>query len=131
MTEDQIKECAKIFINIVKRTLKVELDFNEEAILRLDELVDQLIENTLRDQIHDHIDGVVALFASFLGEAIIRTLGGEWVKTSNGWGVQIGDTTLSIFNKVKKRLLEGESDSIYYYYKSTKGMVKNNFEDLK
>ena len=130
MTEDQIKECAKIYIDIVKRSLKVELDFNEESILKLDDLADQLIESTLSDQVSNHIDGVVALFASFLGEAIIKTLGGEWIKTTNGWGVQIGDATLNVFAKVKKRLLNGESDSISYYYESMKGMIANDFKDI-
>jgi len=130
MTEDQIKECAKIYIDIVKRSLKVELDFNEESILKLDELADQLIKSSLSDQVSNHIDGVVALFASFLGEAIIKTLGGEWIKTTNGWGVQIGDATLNVFAKVKKRLLNGESDSISYYYESMKGMIANDFKDI-
>lgn len=107
----------------------VYLSFDEESILKLDNLIQEAWPNQPPAQID--IDNVILLFGSFLGEAIIQTLGGKWVNTEQGWGVKIGDATLMVFTKVKKRLLHGMEDSIFYYYQTVKGMIKNKFKDIK
>jgi hypothetical protein len=123
MEQNQFSQYAQIHINTTKKAFGVDLDFNEESILKLDEIIEQ----AWPDQPPVMIDNTIALFGSFLGEAIRRVLGGEWVENDGGWGVKIGDGTLMVFVKVKKRLLNGLEDSISYYYQGVKAMVKNNF----
>ena len=126
MEQDQFRQYAQIHIDTTKQSFDVDLDFDEKSILELD----NLIQKAWPDQPPIQIDNVILLFGSFLGEAIIKTLGGEWVNTEQGWGIKIGDATLMVFTKIKKRLLNGMEDSISYYYQSTKGMLKNNFKDI-
>lgn len=126
MEQNQFRQYAQIHIDTTKQSFGVDLDFDEKSILELD----NLIQKAWPDQPPIQIDNVILLFGSFLGEAIIKTLGGEWINTEQGWGIKIGDATLMVFTKVKKRLLNGMEDSISYYYQSTKGMLKNNFKDI-
>ncbi|MEW6408352.1 MAG: hypothetical protein AB1465_06730 [Patescibacteria group bacterium] len=127
MEQNQFRQYAQIHIDTTKQSLGVELGFDEQSILKLD----NLIQEAWPDQPPAQLDNVVLLFGSFLGEAIKQTLGGEWIQTEQGWGIKIDDATLMVFTKVKKRLLNGMEDSISYYYQSTKGMLKNNFKDIK
>lgn len=126
MGKDQFKQYAQIHIDTTKQSLGVDLNFDEKSILALD----NLIQNAWPDQPPIQIDNVILLFGSFLGEAIIKNLGGQWVKVEQGWGIKIEDTTLMVFTKVKKRFLNGIEDSISYYYKGVKDMLKNDFKDI-
>jgi hypothetical protein len=126
MEELPFRHYAQIHIDTTQKTMGVDLSFNEESILKLDDLIQQ----AWPEQPPVELGNVVLLFGSFLGEAIIETLGGNWVETENGWGIKVGDATMMVFTKVKKRLLNGEEDSISYYYQSFKGMLANNFKDI-
>ncbi|PIU98370.1 hypothetical protein COS61_01745 [Candidatus Wolfebacteria bacterium CG03_land_8_20_14_0_80_40_12] len=124
--QNQFRQYAQIHIDITKKSFGIDLGFDEKSILKLDDL----IQEAWPDQPPTQIDNVILLFGSFLGEAIKQTLGGEWVQTEQGWGIKIGDATLMVFTKIKKRLLNGIEGSISYYYQITKGMLKNNFKDI-
>ena len=114
-------------IDTAKQSFDVDLKYDEESVLKLDDI----IQSAWPEKPPVQIDSVILVFGSFLGEAIKHTLGGEWVRTEQGWGVKIGEATLMVFTKVKKRLLNGMEDSISYYYQSTKMMLNNNFKDFR
>jgi hypothetical protein len=103
------------------------LKFDEESILKLDDL----IQSAWPEQPPATLDNVILLFGSFLGEAIKHALGGDWMKTDQGWCIKIGDAEIMVFTKIKKRLLNGMEDSIGYYFQSIKKMLANNFKDIK
>jgi len=122
----QFQQYAQIHIDTARQSFSVDLKYDEESILKLDDM----IQSAWPEKPPVQIDNVILLFGSFLGEAIRHTLGGEWVKKEQGWGIKIGDATLMVFTKIKKRLLNGMENSISYYYQSTKGMLKNSFKDI-
>ncbi|HOX97082.1 MAG TPA: hypothetical protein PL066_01850 [bacterium] len=126
MDQNQFKQYSQIYIDTTKQSFGIELNYDEESILKLD----NIIQESWPDKPPIQIDNVIVLFGSFLGEAIKQTLGGEWVETEQGLGIKIGDATIMVFTKIKKRLLNGMEDSISYYYKNLKRMLTNNFEDI-
>ncbi|MBI5621845.1 hypothetical protein HY933_03215 [Candidatus Falkowbacteria bacterium] len=101
MENAQFKQYAQIHIDTTKQIFGVDLDFDEKSIL----LLDNLIQSAWPDEPPVQIDSVITLFGSFFGEAIIRTLGGQWVDSDQGWGIKIGDATLMVFTKIKKDYL--------------------------
>lgn len=126
MESKEFLEYAQININTAESIFGVQLGYTEASILMLDELIDA----AWPDEPPVLIDNMILLWGSFLGEAIIRTLGGEWLETSEGWCVQIGDLRIMVFNKIKKRFLNGNEDSISYYYQSLKQGLASNFSYL-
>ena len=126
MELDQFKHYAQIHIDTTLKSFGVQLDYDEKSIMELDNLIKQ----AWPDQPPVQIDNIIVLFGSFLGEAIIHVLGGKWENTAQGWGIRVGDVSVMVFTKVKKRLLNGDEDSISYYYQSLKSMLKNNFKDI-
>lgn len=126
MGPEQFKHYAQIHIDTTKDVFGVELDFEEKSVLELDDL----IQKGWPDGVPAMLDNVVLLIGSFLGEAIIKIIGGEWESTAEGWGIRINNATLMVFSKVKKRLLNGMEDSISFYYKSSKKMLEDDFKEI-
>jgi len=121
MPQNQFQQYADLHIDTTKKTLGVVLDYNEESILALDDIISQGWPNPVPLV----ADPILVLFGSFLGEAMRRVFGGEWVETQQGWGLKINDTvTVFPFVKIRKRLTNGMQDSITYYYQSVKEVVK-------
>ncbi|PIR97987.1 MAG: hypothetical protein COT89_01920 [Candidatus Colwellbacteria bacterium CG10_big_fil_rev_8_21_14_0_10_42_22] len=123
MESHQFRHFAQVHIDTTRDIFGVELDFDEKSILELD----NLIQKGWPDEPPIQIDNVILLIGSFLGEAIIKTLNGEWEETQQGWGIRVKNATLMVFSKVKKRLLNGMEDSISFYYTSTKKMLEDDF----
>lgn len=111
-------------IETTEKIFGLKLDFDEESILKLDEL----IQKGWPDGPPNQIDNVIILFGSFLGEAIKNTLGGDWAEDQGQWFIKLGDAQINVFNKVKKRLLNGEEDSISYFFHSLKDLRNNGFD---
>ncbi|WP_437223608.1 hypothetical protein SH661x_003283 [Planctomicrobium sp. SH661] len=54
---------------------------------------------------------------AFLGEALIRTCGGEWSDASGWWGVQLTEGIVACpFVQVRQQLIAGEEQSIIRYF---------------
>lgn len=63
------------------------------------------------------------LWGAYLGNAIIKDTGGKWVKYNNQYAVLVGVGKPHIsfpIQKVHKHILNGEIDSIYAFYLSTR-----------
>ena len=139
MDPSEFKKYANMRIDLAKEAYDIDLGFNEKSILKLDDLIQNVLDVFEKDDnltlSADHLNGLVLLNGSFLGEAIRETLGGEWEETKQSWAIKIsnisvGNVSIRVFGKVQKRLLNGMEDSISYYYKSVKKMLENNFKDI-
>ena len=119
MYDREFRKNAQIFVDTAKQIDGVELKYNEESVLKMD----QIISKNWPEQPPVQLDSVVIPMGSFLGEVIRVTIGGEWVNNQQGWGVKIDDSTMMVFSKVKKRFLNGMGDSISYYYQSLKKIL--------
>lgn len=63
------------------------------------------------------------LWGAYLGNAIIKNFGGKWVIYNNQYVVMVGGEKTHIcfpIQKVQKHILNGEVDSIYAFYLSTR-----------
>jgi hypothetical protein len=126
MDQNQFQRYAQIHIDTTKQIMGIELKFDEESILKLDDL----ISSAWPDNPPVQLDNVVLTFGSFLGESIRQTLGGEWVQTETSYGLKIGDATANVFSKVRKRFLNGMEDSLSYYYLSVRKLLAEDFKSI-
>lgn len=57
------------------------------------------------------------MLAAFVGEAIIRTFGGAWVKKEGEWCVQVNEAIWACpFTKVAKQFKNGPKESVAGYF---------------
>ncbi len=118
---------ADTCIKIVKEVFDVELEYNEDSIMKLDSIIDEGWPTYPADV----EETTILSFGAFLGEAIIASLGAEWVETEDGWGVEVQNMAaeniiLLPYALVEKRFEEGRLGSISLAYKIFKLKTEEN-----
>lgn len=115
----QIRDKAEAFKKAVIKG-GIALDYGAQSILKLDEIIDRFL--SVQKPAKAELDEMISLFGCFLGEAMIKTLGGHWEKNKNGNMAVIlraksGERTQAdVFSIVEKRFRNGTQDSILNYY---------------
>lgn len=103
-------------VNLLK-DVEVESDYGLTALTWMDQYI-EFERDFLSEAVRMNL---INCFGAYLGEAIRRTYGGEWV-TEGGWGIEIpyGEdrkAKISCFGKVYKHF-NGGTDSILGFYKA-------------
>ena len=112
---------------------KIKLDYSEESIIKVEELSgivhDELAANpNTKDE---NVEKVAKMIGSYLGEVIIKYLGGKWiVDKNNEIAIQIKgiyenkEVYFEFYpiSKVLKRLKNGAEDDLNLYY----NVIKSN-----
>jgi hypothetical protein len=110
---ESIPDWAEQHREKVEAQFGIRLDYDPSAFTALDEIINR----AWPDHPPKTIDPIVIFFGSFVGETIRKLHGGTWAfNRKHGFHLQdVGQcATLFPFNKVRKRLLEGESLATYY-----------------
>jgi hypothetical protein len=121
-TLELIRQSADTCIEAVQATMSVPLAYDEPSILSIDSLIQRAWPEP------PSADGAamrVQMWGSFLGEAICRVLGAEWVHTEFGYSVAIGVFVAHPFVKISKRFNNGMTDSISQFYEVMKQRLTN------
>jgi hypothetical protein len=112
---DQCREYAELCVRLAHKLNQVELDYSPESLNKLDQII--------RTSWHsgESPEQVIAVMGCYLGETIIRTLGGHWSWEAPSPGltrpyVQVGAARLNVIGKVAKRFRGGEEDSLAWFY---------------
>lgn len=65
----------------------------------------------------DFMSRLTTVIGSYLGEALIRTYGGKWAVSSDGWCVEFSEGNACFpFTKVAKQFANGATDSVYGFF---------------
>ncbi|MCE1245105.1 MAG: HEAT repeat domain-containing protein [Firmicutes bacterium] len=112
---DQIQEQAETFVKLAERKYRVKLDYSEEALVLTDDLV------TIFLKLHkEHYIKAAVFLGSYLGETIIRNLGGKWLKDYSIKKVGKVKGNAHPITRARKRLANGTEDSLVTYYRNLK-----------
>ena len=112
----KIKEGSEHTVSQMRDQGVSNFDYNEVSVKFLSEVITderlRLSENAKRI--------LPELWGAFLGEVIIKELGGKWVKLGDQYAVLVSDSHICFpLNKVHEQIVNGEIDSIYGFYLST------------
>jgi hypothetical protein len=123
-----MKRLADEFVGLM-RDLDWELDYSEESVQTLEEMIDGQFEDWRpwrSGKVAKKNLPVASLVGAYLGELMIRHLGGHW-----GWmpdfdvaAVKLpSGTWTSPPAKAQKRFLNGKEDDLAFYYQATKSQA--------
>lgn len=99
---------------------KGNFDFSIESLQSVDDILEEISDFELDD---DMLYSISSMIGSYIFEVARRNYGGKyyWIKDENQPVLVTGEPDFSIsilaFDKVKGRILNGEEDSIVYYFK--------------
>lgn len=112
---NKIKNLAEAFITTARKKFKVELDYSEESLVIADDLI------TLFFKTHkDHFYKSAVIIGCYLGEVIIKNLGGKWLSDHSIKKVGKAKILIKPILKAKKRLANGLAESLVTYYRTLK-----------
>jgi len=131
------KVLSEGFVEIMRTEIGVvSFDLSEEGLSLLDPIIENIRESLLSDS-QNFILNVMRI-GSFLGETFIKLYGGQWIfnQQFKRWGVEVGlknyeKIFINVFHKIVKRIINGPEDSIDYYCKMNRDIIKNGFSDPK
>ncbi|MCD4783516.1 MAG: HEAT repeat domain-containing protein [Candidatus Eremiobacteraeota bacterium] len=114
-TLNKIKEQAATFIQLTERKYGVKLDHSEESLVVADDLI------TIFLKFHkSHYIKAAVYIGSYLGEVIIKNLGGKWLKDYSIKNIGNLKGFAHPITRARKRLANGIDDSIVRYYRNLK-----------
>lgn len=109
---------------------EIGLDYSEESIKQVDRLLSVLLSEP--DRQHD-AQSLVLSVGAYLGEATIRSLGGEWRLDEadiHDSSVVVGGCELWPFRRVRQRLHYGAERPLYAWYEMAKSGATEEIQKL-
>jgi hypothetical protein len=103
-----------------------DLDYSAESIAKLD----QIVRDGWPKEPPAMLEPVVLGFGSYLGETMRHLHGGDWCYNEDlGVHLDVAGKDIKVFpfNKVRKRFLNGEEDSLEFFYK----VIRSELEKLE
>ena len=128
---DNARDHAQLAVVLARDEYDAELDFSPESLDLADSLVDSLREEGL-----DGEGAAETLFVlgCYLGEVLVRRLGGEWVPTSRSslrgvspWPMVVAladGSAWDVIGKAYKRLELGDSEYLPAFFEAAAGRAR-------
>lgn len=117
-----IRNNAELVIRMFAKETDFTFGLNAESVEWLDGYIEHIRQTHWTDE---EFNQLVSNLGSFLGEAIIKSFGGEWTPDQRGWAIRWDEFNMAYpFVKVAKQIQNGQSDSIFSFYSVTGAMRK-------
>ncbi len=111
------------FIGFVERAMNTQLDFSEESLGIVESVLDALCDMFAKEKPSDEdFTDMAKKAAGYLGVVILKNIGGNWVQSNIGMGIQINGTNAFVYNRVARRLINGREDEVISFYESLKNL---------
>lgn len=117
-----IRANAELVIRMFADATEFKFGYDKDSVEWLDTYIEHIRQTTWTEE---EFTQLVSNLGSYLGEAIIRSFGGQWSLDQRGWAIRWDDYNLVYpFIKVAKHLKNGEADSIFSFYSVTGALRK-------
>jgi hypothetical protein len=129
---ERMAALAEGAVKLAREDYETELDYSEESLQRVEEILGRLyldIPRGWRRIFHKRpsakqLEAMCQLFGAYIGEVARRRWDGQWhTDTTFGRpvaGLSVLGGDIYPVNKVYKRLMDGEGDSVWAYYQMLK-----------
>ena len=131
LVQQMMAAYAQDAVDAARTGFGIDLDFSPPSVERVEQILVQIYPSIRRGWIRrllhigisdDQLDTLCKMFGGYVGEVVRRHQGGRWAIIENpaGQGNVIalvnGDDKIFPPAKVFKRLVEGESDNVWFYF---------------
>jgi len=124
----QIPELIRPVPRLAKESFGVTLDFTPASIRVLDEVMKPTYAGELDELDEETLEDIALGFGLYVGEVVIRNLGGRWAIMDEPPSPRLvglpGIEWIDPIGRVEKRLVEGETASLWDWFQSIKRHAK-------
>jgi hypothetical protein len=126
--DDQIRQIAEAYaldaVDIAKSQFKINLDFSDQSITRVEQILDFLHNDRVKSNpTQEQIFNFAKVFGSYIGEVYRRNHGATWGTVTMGRDSFPGLQATAKGNlfwpwgKVQNRITQGAEDNVAVYYR--------------
>ena len=109
------------FLAMVKKLFNIDLSFDEAAIPTLDQIIAALSQAILTKKIPPEAGSDIMKKATgFLSVVIWKNIGGSFISSNIGYGVNINGTNAFVYNRIGRRLQGDETCDVTSFYNELK-----------
>src|SRR5262245_47793212 len=112
-TPEHLRRIATDYIVALEREHDVQLEFKEKSLLTLENLLGRKGFGMTNLALEDQVFRVGCYF----GELLRENLGGIWKRERQLWHLEIGNMKVDPFQKARKRLVQGATESLIYFFR--------------
>lgn len=102
---------AEVHVQTSKEIFGQELNYDEHSLKVIDALT-----KFNPGEVPDNLDTILLTVGSYLGETLIKILGGFWEKGEEGWHVNIQGQKINPFFQVRDRFVDPENNTTWDWY---------------
>ena len=109
------------FLAMVKKIFNIDLSFDESQIPTLDQIIAALSQAILTKKIPPEAGSDIMKKATgFLSVVIWKNIGGSFISSNIGYGVNINGTNAFVYNRIGRRLQGDQSCDVTSFYNELK-----------
>jgi hypothetical protein len=122
-TPEHAADLAEVCVDAARKVSGADLDFSPESLSWVESQLDKFVADGCGE---DDIAATLFCFGCYVGEVLIRSLGGHWERTEDSSMAGLADWPLvtmmengdgwNPIGKVFKRFNEGQPESIVYFF---------------
>ena len=117
----RIRANAELVVTVAHQELGKDITYDQAGV----EWLDGYIERQHEQGDPASRPKLVQILGSFLGECIVRSLGGHWANDEGTWAIRFDKRNAAFpFAKVQKHLNNGGGDSVLAFYQSIRVIFK-------
>ncbi len=136
VTPETFRKEAQETVSTAKEIFEAKLDFTAESIKTLDKMIEEGWKTPMGEKEAYELSMSILSLGSYLGETIIKNLGGKWqvdIAEKNPVEKMLSAKIIDLgkiaeiypFGKTFKRFVSGKEDSLDFYYISLERINKN------
>lgn len=111
------------FLEFAQQVVHISLDFEEGVVPAFDSILDALSKSFQKQPVADEIfNDIVKKATGFMCVVIWKNIGGGFINSNLGYGVQIKDTNAFIYNRIGRRLQGAENSDMVSLYATLKNL---------
>jgi hypothetical protein len=113
---------SQLALKTAKMTWQESLDFSDDSLDAMERILAKTHAATRKGPdealTEEHLAEASAMWGVYVGEVIRRFYGGQWSATDRGTELRLSGTTIYPIDKVRKRIIDGPSDNVRFYFAS-------------
>ncbi|MEN8908156.1 MAG: hypothetical protein ABF289_19555 [Clostridiales bacterium] len=123
---------AKKAVIVASNKFHIKLDFSEESILKVENILTRLNDLLKRtNPPEDILMNYIRLYAAYVGQIIVSKWGGYWEEEKDyslevGPVLKVREFELNLVSKIYRRVKEGSMDNIWEFYNTLKYQIEHS-----